>query len=259
MNAFFAQIILAVVQGIAEWFPISSSSHLVLISGLLGYPNTLQFDVAVHFGTLLAVFVYFRHEIIDIARDVLRLRFDTLHGRLGVYLVIATIPAVIVGFALRPFLETTLGNLSLMAFGLGITGVALLIGSTSSGKRKLDQLNVRDAIIIGLVQVASLFRGISRSGSTISVGLLRGLDEKTAVTFSFLMSIPIVLGANILELGGASLPREFLLPMLVSFIVGLGTIHVFIRFVLTSRKNLRWFGIYVLIVAACLELWLLVR
>ena len=259
MNAFFAQIILAVVQGIAEWFPISSSSHLVLISELLGYANTLQFDVAVHFGTLMAVFIYFRREILDIARDVLRLRFNTIHGRFGVYLVIATIPAAVAGFLLKSFIETTLGNFSLIAVGLGITGIVLLIGSTSSGKRKFEQLNVWDAVLIGLAQIASLFRGISRSGSTISAGLLRGLDEKTAVTFSFLMSIPIVLGANILELGGASLPREFLLPMLVSFIVGLGTIHVFIRFVLTSRKNLRWFGIYVLIVAACLELWLLVR
>jgi len=190
-------------------------------------------------------------------RDVLRLRFNTTHGKLGLYLVIATIPAVLVGLLLKNFLESTFGNFSLMAFGLGITGIILIIGSLSSGKRKLEGMTWGDAILIGLAQVASLFRGVSRSGSTMAVGLMRGLDERTAVTFSFLMSIPIVLGANVLELGNATLPTSYILPMIVSFVVGLCSIHVLIRFVLTSRRNLLWFGLYVLALALGLGVWLL--
>lgn len=256
MNDFFAMLLLALVQGIAEWFPISSSGHLVFVSHFLGYENSLSFDVALHFGTLMAVFVYFGRDISDIVRDVARLRFKTEHGRMGLYLIIATIPAAFFGFLFHDFFERTLNNLMPLAFGFGITGVMLIISSMDFSFSRTKELTPFAALIIGCAQVASLFRGISRSGSTMCAGVLLGLDQKKAARFSFLLSIPIILGANFLSFGNATLPLSYLVPSLVSFVVGLLTIHILLRFILTSKKNLRWFGYYALALACALLVWL---
>lgn len=257
MNDFLASLILAVVQGISEWFPISSSGHLVLVSRLLGFENTLPFDIALHFGTLMAVFVYFGKDISDIVRDLVRFRFTSEPGRMGIALLIATIPAAFFGFLFHGFFEHTLNDLMPLAFGFGITGVLLLISSMDFSRISTQTVTPRIALLIGCAQVASLFRGVSRSASTICSGVLLGLDQRKAARFSFLMSIPIILGANVLSFGNQVLPISYLLPALVSFIVGLLTIHILLRFVLTSKKNLRWFGIYVLVVALILFIWLL--
>lgn len=254
MNEMLAMVILAIVQGISEWFPISSSGHLVLVSHLIGYTNTLAFDVALHFGTLMAVFVYFGKDITDIARDLLLLRFNTSHGKMGLYVLVATIPAAILGLLFNDFFESTLNNLLLLSIGLGITSLFLFITSLELPIKK-QKLTLKIALLIGLAQVASLFRGVSRSGSTICSGVLLGLDQKEAARFSFLMSIPVIFGANLLTSTTGTLPVSYLLPTLVAFIVGLATIHVLLKFVLTSKKNLRWFGVYVLVVAISTTLW----
>ncbi len=258
MNDVFSAFILAIVQGITEWFPVSSSGHLVIISKLLEFDNTLLFDVTLHFGTLMAVVVYFSKDIINILRDLFSFKFKTDNGRLGVYLIIATIPALVIGFLLRNVVEKNINNLGLLAMGLIITSIILFIGSLDIHAGKNRKLNYWGALLIGCAQVFSIFRGISRSGSTISSGLLFGLDEKTAVKFSFLMSIPVVLGANILTIGTNTLPAKFILPAFVSFIFGLLSIHVLLKFVLKSKKNLRWFALYVLLVALALGIYLLV-
>src|SRR3989344_4434054 len=256
MNELLAQLILAVVQGLAEWFPISSSSHLVIISKLLGYSNTLQFDVALHFGTLMAVFVYFGREITEILRDVLRLRFNTENGKLGLMLILASIPAAFFGFLFRNSAEQTIGNLGLISLGLGVTGIFLLISSLNYKFSNKGKLNYKAAIIIGIAQAFSIFRGISRTGSSVGSGLLLGLNEKTAVKFSFLLSIPVVFGASVLSLGSSPIPKSYFLATLVSFAVGLCMIHLSYKYVLRNRKNLRWFGIYLLALAFGVGLWM---
>ncbi len=257
MDQTLAMIILAIVQGVAEWFPISSSGHLVLVSHLIGYTNnTLAFDVALHFGTLMAVFVYFGKDITDIARDLLSFRFNTPSAKMGLYLIVATIPAAILGFLFNDFLEHTLNNLLLLSVGLGITSILLFITSLDFGTKK-RKLSFKVAFFIGLAQCASLFRGISRSGSTICSGTLLGLDQREAARFSFLLSIPIIFGANLLTSSSATLPTSYLIPTLVAFVVGLATIHVLLKFVLTSKKNLRWFGVYVLLLAIATAIWAL--
>jgi len=256
MNAFFAQIILAIVQGLAEWFPISSSSHLVLVSKLLEYNNTLEFDIALHFGTLMAVFAYFSRDIIEILRDVLRLRFNTENGRLGLFLIAASVPAVLLGFLLRNAAEQSVGDLRLMSLGLGVTGIFLLISSLGYKFSNKGKFGYKAVFIIGIAQAFSIFRGISRTGSTVGSGLLLGLNEKTAVKFSFLLSMPIVFGASVLSLGSSPIPKSYFLATLVSFAVGLCMIHLSYKYVLRNRKNLRWFGIYLLALAFGVGLWM---
>lgn len=255
MNDFLSQLILALIQGVTEWFPISSSGHLVLASSLLGYENTLAFDLALHFGTLMAVFVYFGKDISDMARDFLLGRFTTGPGRTGIFLLIATVPAGLVGFFFRDFFEHNVNNLHFLAWGFAITGVLLLIAGFAHSLKKRP-LTARMAFFIGCAQVASLFRGISRSGSTICAGVLLGLDQRAAARFSFLMSIPIIIGANMLSFGNQSLPPSYFFFSLISFVVGLASIHFLLKVVLVSRANLRWFGLYALLLAFLLFLFL---
>lgn len=256
MDSIFSAIVLAVVQGIAEWLPISSSGHLVLFSKILNFDNNIQFDVALHFGTLMAIFVYFGKDILDILEDILKGKWKSPNAKLGFLIAVATIPAAILGYLLGPFLERVFDNLYLLALGLGVTSLVLFIGSFAE-KSKNSKLTLKKSILIGLAQCASLFRGISRSGSTISTGLLLGLDEKTAVKFSFLLSIPIILGANILLMGNETLPPNYLFASLISFGIGLATIHVSFKYILSSRENLRWIGLYVLLLSLTLAGYLL--
>jgi len=254
MNELLASVIIAIVQGLTEWLPVSSSGHLVVVEKLLNYQGSLMFDVALHFGTLMAVFVYFGSDIVDIIRDLLMGRFRSENGKLGIYVVIATIPAAIVGFFLKDIFEQVFNSLLITAFGFAITGVFLFIAGTS---RKGGSLKAGNSFMIGVAQIFSLFPGISRSGATIGSGYLFGLDEKKAIKFSFLMSIPIILGANILTIGWQTLPSELIWATLVSFLVGLGAIHLLYGKLIASRKNLKWFASYALVLAVVIFGWLL--
>ena len=234
------------MQGLTEWLPVSSSGHLVLAESVLNYEGSLVFDVALHFGTLMAVFVYFGKDITGIIEDFIKLRFNSEKGRMGIYLLIATIPAGIVGYFFKDIFGAVFSDIRVSALGFGVTGLLLIIASFDF-RRGGEKLGIGRAFVIGLGQVISLFPGISRSGSTISTGLLVGLNEKTALKFSFLMSIPIIFGANILTIGNKTLPAELIWATLVSFVVGLITLHLLYKYVLSSRKNLKWFGIYALL------------
>ncbi len=256
MNDVVSLFILAVIQGITEWFPVSSSSQIALAAHLLHYNLSLADSVALHFGTLFAVFVYFGKDIMCILRELLQGKWHTPDGKLGLMLIFATIPAGLVGFLLRDFVASLEASFGLMALGLAITSLLLLIGSVAPRRNK--PLSYLVAFAVGLAQIASLFRGISRSGSTIVTGLLLGLDEKTAVKFSFLLSIPIVFGANLVTLGThATLPPSLFWAALVSFVVSISMIHVSFTYVLSNRKNLRWFALYTGLVALVLgiSLW----
>ncbi len=248
MNEFIIFIILSIVQGITEWFPISSSAHLILIAKLFNYAPSFDFIVAVHLGTLMAVFVYLGRDIVDIIKDLARFKFKTEKGKLGIAIIIATIPAAIIGLTIHNLIENIRDNILLMAIGLGITSLSLFISSITP-KKETKTINYKKAALIGLSQVLSLFRGISRSGSTISTALILGIDMKNAVKFSYLISIPIIIGANIIEIGNQKLSPILFLPTLISFIVGIASIHVSFKYILTNRKNLKWFAIYTMLLA----------
>ena len=259
MENLISALILAIVQGLTEWLPVSSSGHLVLFSQILNYNSSIMFDVAVHFGTLMAVFVYFGKDIIAILEDLLKFRRGSQNFKLGLLLIVATIPAALIGYFFKDFFELAFSSLGLVALGFAITSLFLFISSLDFSNLivKINELGFGRAFVIGFAQAVAIFPGISRSGSTISSGLLLGLNEKDAIKFSFLMAIPIIFGAGIVEIGNNKLPSELIWATLVAFLVGLFTIHLMLKVVLNSRKNLRWFAIYCLLLAIGIGLFLL--
>ena len=238
-------LVLAVVQGIAEWFPVSSSGHMALVGKFLESSADFAFEMALNFGTLMAVFVYFRRDIVMIFRDIINGHWLTDNSRLGFLLLIASIPAGVFGFIFKSYFDVLSGNLFILGSGWLVTSVVLFIGSFSKSKNKnAHQLSYSRALIIGASQVLAFVPGVSRSGMTMSSGLFFGLKEKQTILFSYLLSIPVIMGANLVTFGNGVIPFEFLIPTLVCFVLGLIFMNFSFKYVLNDRKNLRWFGLY---------------
>jgi undecaprenyl-diphosphatase len=199
-------VILALVQGLTEFLPISSSAHLILAPRLFGWPDQgLAFDVAVHFGTLLAVVIYFRHELQEIL-----VAFVSALGNwenrsrdadLGLMLIIASMPVVLVGLLAHDFIAENFRSPLIIGFTTAFFGL-LLWWSDRDGGGAEDEYAVgpRRAVLVGLAQVLALIPGTSRSGITMTAGLALGLNRRAAARFSFLLSIPTIAGAAFLEL-----------------------------------------------------------
>jgi len=193
-------VILGIVQGLTEFLPISSSGHLVLFQNLLGVdistPQSqsmiVTFYVALHVGTLFAVIFFFRQKIMEIIRRPF--------SKLPVQIVVATIPAVIINFLFGDFIESTYLSTVLLGPGFLFTGAALLISQKlSDGNKGLEELKTSDSLVIGLAQGVALLPAVSRSGMTITSSLILGLQRSFAADFSFLMSIPPILGGALLD------------------------------------------------------------
>jgi undecaprenyl-diphosphatase len=237
-------VILAIVQGLAEFLPISSSGHLVLVPRLLGWPDQgLAFDVAVHVGTLLAVLAYFRRDLQPLVAGLLRFlrgARDDAHGRLAFNLAIATLPVGFVGLFFNDFISTRLRSPWVVAFQLAVFGVVLFLVDRY-GRRQRTEFSVTlpQALLIGLGQALSLVPGTSRSGITMTMALLSGLTREAAARFAFLLSMPGIALAGAYETykfakGEASLGvpvTEMLIGVVVSAVVGFVCIHYFLRFI----------------------------
>jgi undecaprenyl-diphosphatase len=198
-------IILALVQGLTEFLPISSSAHLILVPRLLGWPDQgLAFDVAVHLGTLIAVFWYFRDEVRAILsawfRSLARQEHKKSDAQLAWAILVASLPVVVAGFLLEDFVETRLRSPLVIASTTAIFGVLLWIADLRR-KKIADEhaIGLLTAFVIGLAQVLALVPGTSRSGITITAGLFLGLSRQAASRFSFLMAMPAIAGAAVLE------------------------------------------------------------
>jgi undecaprenyl-diphosphatase len=198
-------IVLALLQGLTEFLPISSSAHLILVPKILGWPDQgLAFDVAVHLGTLFAVLWYFRREVIDIVVATLSSLVGRAHestdARLGWAIIIATVPVILAGFLLEDFVETRLRSPMVIAIATAFFGVLLWVADFRRNSVKDEhQITLFMAFLIGMAQVLALIPGTSRSGITITAGLALGLSRQTAARFSFLMSMPAIAGAATLE------------------------------------------------------------
>ncbi|HMA04081.1 MAG: undecaprenyl-diphosphate phosphatase [Gemmatimonas sp.] len=240
MTAFQA-LVLGILQGLAEFLPISSSAHLALAPWAFGWPEPgLAVDVALHVGTLVAVLVYFREEwirLVAAAIDIVRTRrVQTLEQRRVILLVIATIPGAIAGVFLNDYAESTFRSPALIGSALAAMGIVLwAVDRTRPETRALDSMGWPEALLIGIAQAAALLPGVSRSGATMTAGRALALDRASAATFSFLMSMPIIAAAavfkvpHLLRSGGASLP--LLVGVLASAVSGWLAIAIVMRYV----------------------------
>ena len=255
-------ILLGIVQGLTEFLPVSSSGHLVLFSHFLGVEEAgITFEVLLHFGTILAVLVAFRRDIGQLLATFfglfrggksLRERYrEQADLRLLVYIIVATLPVVVIGVIFKDAIEAAFDHPRFVAWALLFTGIMLGLTRLSSGGKK--ELNFVNTLIMGLAQALAILPGISRSGSTISFGLFSKVRGEQAARFSFLLSIPAVLGATILKVGemaAAPLGSDRLVIMLigaiVSFFTGWLAIEAMLR--ILRRGKLYWFAPYCLLV-----------
>lgn len=255
-------LVLGIVQGVTEFLPISSSGHLVLVPWFLGWqfdPQTaFIFDVLVQWGTILAVLVYFRSDLLNIAaawtRGIyLREPLAAPGARLGWLLILASFPAVVLGLALKSSVEAAFSQPAAVSIFLLITaGLLLLSERLRRRSLRLDNLTGLDALFIGLAQALALFPGVSRSGATIAGGITRGLDRTDAARFSFLMAVPVMIGAGLvalLDLAAASNAGAQAAPLAVGFaaaaLVGLASIHFLLGYL--KRHPLTVFAIYCIV------------
>ncbi len=242
-------IILAIIQGIAEFLPISSSAHLIIFRDLFNIGSsiteeiTLSFDIALHFGTLLAIGIYFFKDFINmIIKGFSKSKSDSENKMLW-YLVIATIPAAIAGVFLEDIVDSLIrGNFYVIGSALIVMGIIIYVADKKfDSNRAIKDITIIDAIIIGCSQAFALIPGFSRSGTTIATGRILKLDRESAAKFSFYLSAPVVLGAVISQLlkdntislifGNIDI---FLTGILVAFISGLLCISFLLKYL---RKN----------------------
>ena len=228
-------IAIAILQGATELFPVSSLGHAVVLPALLHWdldqraPSFLPFLVMLHLGTAAALLLYFWRDWWNLATGVLGLASDHQRAesrRVLLLIVVATIPAVVLGFVAEKFFRSLFGSPMVAASFLVVNGALLLLGERlrASGHRPLSSLTLTDALVIGLWQCAALIPGISRSGATIVGGLTRGVDHEGSAHFSFLIATPIILGATVLEvpklLHASVPPGVFSLSAIAAVIAG---------------------------------------
>ncbi len=256
-------IILGIVQGIAEFLPVSSSAHLIIFRDVFGIANfikgdmELAFDLALHFGTVLAILLFFSKDIIEMIKNGFsKEKVHKKGGNLLWLIVVATIPAGIAGVLFEDTIEGFFrNNYLLISFSLIFMGIVLyLCDKKSKTNRKMKDLDFKDAIIIGLSQVFALIPGFSRSGTTISAARALRLNRKDAAKFSFYMSLPVVLGACVLKLMKGSTwaliaanSGIFIIGILSSFITGILTIKLLLKYL--DTHNFKIFMIYRILIS----------
>ncbi|MCA9756786.1 MAG: undecaprenyl-diphosphate phosphatase [Candidatus Eisenbacteria bacterium] len=257
MNPILATVILALIQGWTEFLPISSSGHLVLAQHLLGVESAgVALEIILHLGTVFAVILYYREDFLSILSG----GWDFVRGgrgpeavsasRLILFLVLGTIPGALGGALFKDTIESAFGDVRFVCYALLFTGALLL--STLLVPRKRERLSPLRAFLVGAFQLLALLPGVSRSGSTISGGLFLGIDPEEAARFSFLLSVPIILGAVAFQLPdvGAELRAghlpQYLIGLVVAFVSGYVAIGAMLKIV--RRGRFGFFGIYCLLV-----------
>ncbi|MDD4908012.1 MAG: undecaprenyl-diphosphate phosphatase [Candidatus Omnitrophica bacterium] len=244
-------IILGLIQGLTEFFPVSSSGHLVIAEKLLGFSQDQLFWVLVcHMGTLLAIVIFFFRDILGFFRKP---------GLLGHILVVTVVTAVI-ALACKDFFESLFVSTRALSVSFFITGVILLFaGRFQSGKRSINSIDIRDSLFLGFMQAVAIVPGISRSGMTISALLFRGIDKEAAFKFSFLAGIPAIAGAFLLEIKDAGKAvvcdwTGLILAFIASFLSGLFALAV-LRSIL-NKARFHWFGYYCIVMAVLTAVFL---
>ncbi|MFH1648167.1 MAG: undecaprenyl-diphosphatase UppP [Patescibacteria group bacterium] len=258
-------LVLGIIQGITEFFPVSSSGHLVVLPRFFNWPQQpLVFDTTVHLGTALALLIVFRNDIWNIVSSVFkdfssnRLTFNKYSedSKLGYKILVGSIPAGLMGYFFRDFFENDVRGLLFIVGFLLFGSVLMSIAEQIQKKRLLskDELTIKQSFKVGIFQALALFPGVSRSGATISGGMILGLNREHATKFSFLLSVPIIIAAWLFEIKDSfsSLANLDLEPLVIGFLASFGTAIFAIRFLLkfVKSRNLYPFVLYRLVLAA---------
>jgi len=247
---------LGLIQGLAEWLPISSTAHLKIAEHYLGLTATPLFNLILHLGTLIVVVFYFRTEVKNILSALAHANFKSEYGKMIPLIIAATIPTAIIGLLYVKYLEDILGQLLI----IGITFIigATLVYTSKLGKENTENITYPIAVIMGIAQGLAIFPGLSRSGATISIALLVGLKREKAFKFSFLLSIPAVLGDTLVEAyktrgqiatsGIGS--TELLVGVVIAMVAGYVAIKLISKVVAT--KKFHYFAFYTWLLGAAL-------
>jgi undecaprenyl-diphosphatase len=246
-------LILAVVQGLTEWFPISSSGHLVIAQKYLGLNLPIIFSVMLHMGTVIVILIVFRKEIVDIVKSLVKRDFETEEGKFALFIAVGSLPIALIGFFFHDFFESLFDNLFLIGAALLVMGIVLFFSEKRMGNRNLSVL---DSLLIGLAQAVAIIPGISRSGITVATGLLRKIDKITVFRYSFLLSVPAVIGATILESRELFVDNIDTPPLIfgvtISMIVGYISLKLLQKIIVREKFHL--FAYYCLTVGAAITI-----
>lgn len=266
-------VLLGLIQGLTEFFPVSSSGHLVIAKYFLelNLPGA-AFEAFVHFGTVVAVIVLFRKDIKELVISFIDSIYKLSHGenilnifknnsssKLAWFLVISTLPAAIIGYTFSSYFEILFSKPMIASFMLAITGALLWFGNKNyaGGNKNISEITFKDAIFIGLAQAVAIIPGISRSGLTVIAGLSRNLDREFAAKYSFILSVPIILGASmfkIRELSSLNIDLSILiLSGFVAAISSYGAMKIFIG--LLKNRKIYFFSYYLWIISG-LTVWI---
>lgn len=252
-------IVLGIIQGVTEFLPVSSSGHVLIFSRLLQNPSSFEFDVLISFGTLFAVLIYYQKRFIEILTDIIKRRDLSLAFKL----LVATIPAVIVGFFFQDLIQEFLHGTNTVIVMLLIIGIIMVISSKwkpneNLGVNKdLHKITYKQALVIGITQCVALVSGSSRSGVTMLAAIRMGFTTKTAAEWSFLMSVPVIAGASLKVLVSEegmnfiqTQTTSFVVANIISFLTGIAAIHILLK--ILQQKGLYWFGWYRIALAVVL-------
>lgn len=266
-----AIIILGIIQGISEFLPISSSAHLIIFRDLFSFGKdvidtefALSFDIALHFGTALAILIFFFRDFWNMVTRGITKGMKDSEGKMLWYIIIATIPAAIVGVLFEDIIEDILRTkYFLIALALIFVGIILyLVDKKMPNNKVMNDLTIKEAFIIGCSQIFALIPGFSRSGTTIIAGRILKLDRENAAKFSFYLSAPVVIGAVVLQLLKCDLTiivnnaGIFFLGMLISFVTGIICIKTLLQFL--KHYDFKMFMLYRLIFGIFVIIYLLV-
>lgn len=267
MNLIYA-ILLGILQGITEFLPISSSGHLVIAQQVFNVEEAdVAFNVILHLGTLMAVLAYYWKDVLNLINEFILLLSEFIKGKkpklfdsskpyriLVVMIIIATLPTAAIGFIFKDLFVRLFETINFVGYALIITGILMWLSNRMvSGNKKLESMSTLDSITVGVAQGLALIPGISRSGSTIFAGLTRGLTRELATRFSFLLSIPAILGAVVLEgknaFKGASAIHD-VLPVLAGFVAAAvsGYFAIYLLISAFHKRKLHYFSYYCWIV-----------
>ncbi|MDI6785831.1 MAG: undecaprenyl-diphosphatase UppP [bacterium] len=256
-------LILGLVQGLTEFLPVSSSGHLVLMQHYLNFPlPPLMFDIMLHFGTLLAVVYVFKKDILVISKSALEYFKHKSITNNNVWfllmIIVGTIPTGLIGIFFKPYFESLFTSVLSVSFALIGTAFILMLAELLGRKAKNERISIVNAILIGIMQGVAIIPGISRSGATISMGIMQGINREVAAKYSFLLSIPAVLGAIVLEFNSVNLNiltnnwQIYLLGTLMAIISGILAIKTLLW--VLRKYNLYIFSAYCVILGS-LVIW----